>query len=71
MSKSDQSSPVPPLEHEVDEGLDDALDASLDYEGIAERSEADRRAGRVHGHDDIADWGARLAAELQARRRSA
>jgi hypothetical protein len=76
---SKPSKPLPtPAEEQAEEqgGVDrvenqpDELDAALDYEAIAERSEADRRAGRVHRHEDVAAWGTRLAAELEARPRT-
>lgn len=49
----------------------DELDEALDYEAIVEGSEADRLAGRMYSHEEIAAWGAKRVEELLARRRSA
>lgn len=49
----------------------DALDARIDYEAIAARSEANRRAGRLVRHDEVERQVEVWLRDLQAERRRA
>lgn len=51
-----------------DAPVSDVLDASIDYPGIAERSEADRLAGRTLSHADVKRRVAELLGDRRDRR---
>jgi hypothetical protein len=49
----------------------DALDVQIDYQGIAERSEADRLAGRTLSHTEVKRRVADMLAHRSRERRPA
>ena len=59
---------APALEEAVRQ---DDLDAQIDYDGIASRSEADRHAGRVLTREQVRARTDKKLADLRTRRRSA
>ena len=59
------------LEHSDEVVIPDALDALIDYDGIAARSEADRWAGRLIPHDEVERQVVGWIHALQAQRRRA